>query len=68
MHVAENLLAAGLAQLPRLGLDALAFSAGRYPRIAILHGQTNLCKGKVFLGQGSAFLAKFLGTVEKVGQ
>jgi hypothetical protein len=28
MHVAENLLAAGFGQLPPLGLDALAFSAG----------------------------------------
>ena len=26
------------AVLPRLGLDALAFSAGRYPRIAVFHG------------------------------
>jgi len=37
MHVAENLLAAGLGQLPRLGLNALAFSARRHPRIAVFH-------------------------------
>jgi hypothetical protein len=36
-HVAENLPAASLGKLPRLGLDALAFPAGRYPRIAVFH-------------------------------
>jgi hypothetical protein len=38
MHVTDNLLAAGLGQLPRLGLDALAFAAGGDPRIPVFHG------------------------------
>jgi hypothetical protein len=38
MHVAENLSASGLGQLPRLGVNALAFSARRYPCIPVFHG------------------------------
>jgi hypothetical protein len=38
MHVAENLSASGLGQLPRLGVNALALSARRYPCIPVFHG------------------------------
>src|SRR5208283_2462298 len=38
MHVAENLPASGLGQLPRLGVNALALSARRYPCITVFHG------------------------------
>jgi hypothetical protein len=38
MHVAENLLASGLGQLPRLCVNALALAARRYPCIAVFHG------------------------------
>jgi hypothetical protein len=37
MHVAENLPASGLGQLPRLGLNALALSAVGYSCIAVFH-------------------------------
>jgi len=37
MHVAENLLASGLGQLPGLGVNALALTARRYPRVAVSH-------------------------------
>ena len=59
MYVAENLPAAGLGQLPRLGLDALAFAAGgtrAYPYFMGTFGG-NLCKGKALLDQGANFLA-----------
>ena len=38
MHVAENLSASGLGQLPRLGVNALALSARRYPCVTVFHG------------------------------
>jgi hypothetical protein len=38
MHVAENLPASGFGQLPGLGVNALAFSARRYPCITVFHG------------------------------
>jgi hypothetical protein len=38
MHVAENLFASRLGQLPRLGVNALAFAARRHTRIAVFHG------------------------------
>jgi hypothetical protein len=37
-HVAENLSASGLGQLPRLGVNALALAARRYPCIPVFHG------------------------------
>jgi hypothetical protein len=63
MHVAENLPASGLGQLPRLRVNALALSARRYPCIPVFHGgnyAANLRSKKAQSFQRPNFAAKFL--------
>jgi hypothetical protein len=63
MRVAENLSASGLGQLPRLGGNALALAARRYPCVTVFHWDgyaANLRSKKAQSFQCPNFAAKFL--------